>query len=87
MPQYFLEMGHTEQECLQALDYMVTYSTQLMGHTWYACMAGVHRGWATVEAENEAEARRVLPPSMRNLATIHEVRRFTPDDVRSLHQK
>lgn len=87
MPQYLLEVSHTEEDCLRALDQIVVYSTQILNHISYGCVAGVHTGWVNVEADSESEARNVLPPTQRRKARVVEVQKFTPEQIKALHKK
>jgi len=87
MPQYVLELSHTDRECLHTLDTIVAYGLHIMNYTWFGCMAGVHTGWINIEASSEAEARQTLPPSIRPLAHVVEVQKFTPEQVKGFHKK
>ena len=49
------------------------------------CDEGVHNGWLDIEVDSEHDVRGVIPPSMRDRARIVEVRRFTANEVRDLH--
>ena len=86
MPQYQIVLTHTEQECLAAINSIVTYGMHLLDHTWFGCDDGVHTGWLNLEADSEREARGILPPSMRGRARVIEVRMHTPEEVKDLHQ-
>jgi hypothetical protein len=49
-------------------------------------MSGVHCGWATIEAENETEARLAVPPLVRGQARVVKVAKFTPSMMNWSHQ-
>lgn len=84
MPQYLVELAHTEADCDRALVTIKTYGLHILNYTWFGCMAGVHTGWATFEAENEPHARFALPPSMRAQARVVEVQKFTPEQIQQI---
>jgi hypothetical protein len=45
---------------------------------------GEHTGWATVEAESEAEARSMVPPVVRSKARVIRVGKVTPDHINAM---
>jgi hypothetical protein len=51
----------------------------------WGCGAGVHSGWAMIEAENEAQARMAVPPLVRAHARVIRLNRFSPEEVTALH--
>ena len=87
MTQYIVEVSHTDSECIQGLNTIVEWGMHLLHHTWFGCAAGDHTGWLQLEADTEAEARNVLPPSMRSKARVVEVQKFTPAQIRDLHPR
>ena len=86
MAQYVIELPHTDPECIQGLNTIVEWGMHLLHHTWFGCAVGVHTCWLQLEADTEAEARSVLPPSMRSQAQVVEVQKLTPDQIRDLHR-
>ncbi len=83
MARFLIESPHTDEECLMALKAVL--AAGYLTHFEWGCKSGQHCGWATIEAENENEARMVVPSLMRSKARVIELVRFNPDDVRSLH--
>ena len=86
MPQYQIEVSHqeTREDCLRALKEIMTHSTHILSHTWFGCMAGVHSGWVSLEAQSQSEARMVLPSSWRSRASVVEVQKFTPAQIQAM---
>ncbi|HZP18030.1 MAG TPA: hypothetical protein VFB00_08700 [Terriglobales bacterium] len=74
MDRYMIETPHTSEECL-ALIKLINAQGYLWNFDW-GCEAGVHTGWAILEAENEAEARLAVPPLVRNRARIIRLNKF-----------
>lgn len=87
MAKYMIEAPHTGAECLEALDEVLATDAELLGKFHWGCMAGVHNGWATVEAENESAARNMVPASQRGKWRITEVTKITPEQIAAEHQK
>ena len=52
MDRYLIETPHTEQNCRDLVD--LVNAAGYLNHFDWGCMAGVHCGWAIIEAENEA---------------------------------
>jgi len=88
MKRYFVESSHTGEDCLRILkDFL---SAGYLAHFEWGCKAGHHIGWAMIEAENEAEARMVVPALIRSKARVIEVTRFSKEDLEketSTHKK
>jgi len=53
----------------------------------FGCMAGVHTGWAIVDAKNEAEALEIVPASLRSKARATKVTKFTADQIKEAHRE
>lgn len=87
MPHYLLEAPHSNEECVRALDDLAEKEPGLLEQSWFGCKAGEHTEWATVEATNEADARNMLPEFLREKAHVVEVSKFSPGEVRAMHQR
>ena len=85
MAQYILEVSHTDPECIAGLNRIVEWGMHLLHYAWFGCAVGVHTCWLQLEVDTEAEARGVLPPSMRSQARVVQVQKLTPDQIRDLH--
>jgi hypothetical protein len=49
-------------------------------------MAGDHTGYAVIEAKDEAAARAMLPPSLKDVRLVN-VTKFTREQIKSFHKK
>jgi len=89
MTSYQLESPHTDAECLRALDEISsgTRGPELLKKMYFGCMAGVHTGWAVVDADSEAAAKDLLPNFLRSRAKAVKVSLFTPEQIRGFHKK
>ena len=87
MAKYLIESPHTEEECLQALDETLGKGSDLLAKFDWGCTSGEHTGWAVVEAGNESAARNMVPAFVRSKARIVKVDKFTPQQIKSFHQK
>ena len=87
MAKYMIEAPHTQEECLAALDEILATGPELLAQFQWGCMAGVHNGWALVEAESESAVRDMLPAAQRDRWSTTEVTKFTPDQIEAYHQE
>jgi len=74
MNRYLIETPHTAEECLDLIKVL-----NAQGYLWNfdrGCKAGIHSGWAILEAENEAQARLAVPPLVRGRARIVKLNKF-----------
>jgi len=84
MDRYLIETPHTEQNCRDLVD--LVNAAGYLHHFDWGCMSGVHCGWATIEADNEAQARLAVPPLVRGQALVVKVVKFTEAILYSSHQ-
>jgi len=87
MKKYMIEVPHTKEECLRALDEQLSKGTEFLKHFNYGCMGGDHTAYALVDVRDEKEARNLVATFLLNQARITEVGIFTPEAIRSLHTK
>ena len=83
MERFLIESGHTPEDCVSALKQVVAIG--YLTHFDWGCKAGEHKGWAIIEAENEAEALLVVPSSLRPKARVVRLVRFSIEQVRGMH--
>jgi len=83
---YLIQMPHTKEQCLKALDDMVASSSDLLSMTEWGCMAGDHTGYVIVNAASEAAARNMIPAAERASARVIKLNKFTPEQIKSFHK-
>ncbi len=84
MPQFMVEMPHSREQCMEALD-EVAQNPELLAKTEWGCMTGNHTGWATVEAGSESDIRNMAPAALRDQLQITQVQKLSPDQIRAMH--
>jgi hypothetical protein len=82
---FLIESPHEPGDCARLLQ-LVRAMGYLYNFDW-GCKAGVHCGWAIVEAESDAHARLAVPPLVRSRARIVRLNKFSPEDVESPHEQ
>ena len=75
MERYLIETPHSARDCQMLIDQI--YAMGYLYHFDWGCKAGVHSGWAIIEAETEADARLAVPPMVRNKARVVQLNKFT----------
>ena len=84
MDRYLIETPHTKQNCRDLVE--LVNAAGYLNHFDWGCMSGVHCGWATIEAENEVQARLAVPPLVRGQALVVKIVKFTESMLNSSHQ-
>lgn len=87
MDRYFIESKHTPEECLRALDEVLDKGPSVLDRYEWGCMAGDHTGYAIVDAGSLPEAQGFVPAFLRGKARVIKLNKFTPDQIRSFHEK
>ena len=87
MEKYFVESKHTPEECLRALDEVLEKGAETLNKFEWGCMAGDHTGYSIVEARSDSDALGIVPVFLRGKARAIKLNKFTPDQIRSFHQK
>jgi len=88
MERYLIELPHTNEECLRALDEARASSRELLPLIDWGCMAGNHNGWVTVEASSDSDARgRVASAFLRGKAIVTKVAKVTEEQIESFHRR
>jgi len=86
MPKYIIEDSHgpSHLECVRALDAFLLAGAHYLTNAEWGCKAGIHTAWIIVEADNDAEARLMVPPAIRKSARLVRLNRFTPEEIRNM---
>ena len=79
MDRYLIETPHTGAECLDLIK-LINAQGYLWNFDW-GCEAGIHSGWAIIEAESETQARLAVPPLVRNRAQIVRLNKFDARNI------
>jgi hypothetical protein len=89
MMRYLIEDSHepTHAECVRALASFLRAGAHYLTHAEWGCKAGVHTAWIIVEAENDDQARLMVPPVIRKSARVVRLNTFTPEEIRQLQQE
>ena len=83
MDRYIVITQHTDADCKRVIQQVeaIGYIT----HFDWGCNDGDHEGWAIVDADSHTEALMCVPSSHRPRAKAVKLVKFSPDDVRAMH--
>ena len=86
LTRFLVEVPHTIEDCLQALDETKALGNEkLMKWSW-GCVTGDHTAYILVDAKNEAEALKWVPASETSKAKVMKLTVFTPEQIQAFHQ-
>ncbi|HZX48324.1 MAG TPA: hypothetical protein VFF47_03805 [Nitrospirota bacterium] len=85
MERYVIESPHTKDECIKALDEMLSEGPSVLSKFDWGCTAGDHTGYAIIDASSESDALNLVPRFIRNKARVVKVGKFTPEQIKSFH--
>ncbi len=83
MERYLVESPHKKEDCTHALKQVEALG--YLTHFEWGCASGNHTGFIIIEAENEAQARMVVPSMSRKAARVVKLNRFTPEMLQASH--
>ncbi len=84
---YLITTTHTPEQCLAALDEMAAENKALLDKMQWGCKSGDHTGYAFVDAADEKAALAMVPPANRATAKATMVTKFTPEQLKKIHEK
>lgn len=84
---YLVTTTHTPEQCLAALDEMAAKEPKLLSKMEWGCKSGDHSGYAFVQAKDEKAALAQLPEANRAGAKAVAVTKFTPAQLKAIHEK
>jgi hypothetical protein len=85
MKKFIVVSHHTGDECVMALKEALAIG--YLTHFDWGCKDGVHTGWATLEAEDKAQAMMSVPVFLRKKAEVVQLTKFDPEKVKAMHPK
>lgn len=84
MDRYLVIAPHTAEACKKVI--MQVEAMGYITHFDWGCGDGEHCGWVIIEASNAKEALLVVPSSDRPKAKAVKLSKFTPEQVRKMHE-
>ena len=89
---FLIEVPHekTTAACARVVDIFLKSGSHFLSNADWGCRDGEHKAWITIDVDSKDEARRILPPAMREQAKIVQLNTFTVeeiDDILRRHDK
>lgn len=87
MPRYLIEAPHEENTvaCARVVEVFLRTGSHFLSNADWGCMDGDHKAWCIIEVDSKEEARAVVPPLFRHLATIRKLNKFTIEEILRHH--
>lgn len=78
MARYMIQSSHdpSHADCERIKQSIFRAGSHFVTHAEWGCADGNHTAWLIVEAENDRDAWLVVPPAMRETATVTRLNRF-----------
>lgn len=86
MARYLIEVDHEIEPiaCAHAVKVFLASGSHFLTHADWGCQDGVHRAWVTVDVDDKAQARAIVPPAFRDHARIVALNAFTAEQADAL---
>ncbi|HEY6074251.1 MAG TPA: hypothetical protein VIV15_12895 [Anaerolineales bacterium] len=86
MARYLIEVPHDENKlaCANVVQIFLRTGSHFLSNADWGCMDGDHKAWFIIDVDSKEEARAVVPPPFRHLATIRKLNKFSIEDVEEI---
>jgi hypothetical protein len=74
-----IELSHSPDDCIEALKEIEPAAEDFLGDVYWGCMTGRHDGWTVVEADDEEDARAMVPEPVRSQIQVTRVKTVAPE--------
>ena len=80
---FLIEVPHEPSTvaCARVVDVFLKSGSHYLSRADWGCRDGVHKSWMLVDVDSKDEARRILPPALREQATIVQLNCFTVEEI------
>ena len=86
MAKFLIEVPHDPElfACARVVHIFLKSGSHFLTHADWGCRDGVHKAWLVAEVGSKEEARALLPPSMREEASIVKLNCFTIGEIEEI---
>ncbi len=83
MSKFLIEVPHGSElnECIMAAKVFVHSGSHFLTHAEWGCLDGSHKAWIIVDVPTKEDARLIVPPIFRSIASITMLTQFTAQDL------
>jgi len=83
---FFVQVPHTKEQCMQALDEMKNKGDAFLTSFEYGCVSGDHTAYGFLKGTSKDAVKQMLPKSEQADAKIVKVKKFTSAEIESMHK-
>lgn len=89
MNRFLIEVPHdgTAAACARAAELLQRTGSHFITHADFGCSDGIHKAWIILEVDSKEEARNVVPPELRPVASITRLNQFTTEQIDELKRR
>lgn len=89
MPKFLIEVPHEEtvSACIKAIRILHESGSHFLTHADFGCHDGIHKAWIVVDLESKTEAKNLVPPAYRNVATVVQLNKFSEEELKLLMER
>ena len=84
---YFVQVPHTQEQCLQSLNEMKSKGDELLSKFEYGCVSGDHTAYGFLKGQSEESVKKMLPASEQPKAKVTKVKKMSVADIEKLHKE
>ena len=88
MARYLIEVPHEEETgaCARVVQIFLSTGSHFLSNADWGCKDGDHKAWIIVDVDSKEEAKAVVPPAFRHLATIRALNKFKVEEIEEILQ-
>ena len=86
MARFLIEVPHEDDTvaCARVVQVFLSTGSHFLSNADWGCMDGDHKAWFIVDVDSKEEARAIVPPAFRHLASIRKLTKFTMEEVEEI---
>jgi len=83
MPRYLIEVPHrnSKKSCDLSVSIFKSTGSHFLTNADFGCHDNVHKAWIKVEVDSKEEARRIVPPPLRENAKVIRVEKLVLEEI------
>ncbi len=87
MDHYLVIAPHQPEDCVDVLDDLNMKNRELLKKIEWGCTDGDHTGYLLVDASSKDAAIKKLPEKEQSKAKAIKMAKFTPQQIKAIHEK
>ena len=83
---FFVQIPHTKEQCMQAMDEMKSKGDELLSKFEYGCASGDHTAYGFLKGKSVESVKSMLPAAEMANARVVKVQKLTTADIEKMHK-